>query len=159
MVTLGSVCKDMVTGLEGVAVARTEWLHGCTRISLEQMKPGKDGEVQESQSFDEQRVEVLEKDRFPSTPPEPCAIALGSKVKDTVTGFSGMAVCKTVWLHGTQSIGIEPTTLHEGKPIQAHDFNVKRVVLIEEGKPPMSPHADPTRPGGPQKDPSYSKVR
>ena len=159
MVTLGSAVKDMVSGVEGIAVGRTEWLYGCTRITVEQTKPGKDGTPNDLECFDEQRVEVTKEGKVPHTPAEPCDITLGSKVKDTVTGFTGMAVAKTVWLHGTVSIGIEPTTLHEGKPIQAHEFNVKRVALIETAKPPMSKAADPKAPGGPQKDPSYKKVR
>ena len=30
----------------------------------------------------------------------------GTKVKDLITGLSGMVVARTVWLYGTQNVGI-----------------------------------------------------
>ncbi len=58
MVKLGSKARDIYTGLEGVAVGRTEWLYGCTRIGIEPIEL-KDGKPIDIQWFDEQRVEVI----------------------------------------------------------------------------------------------------
>lgn len=52
MVNLGDKCKDKVTGFEGVAVARTEWLYNCTRITV-QPPVGKDGKHPDNATFDE----------------------------------------------------------------------------------------------------------
>lgn len=52
-VTLGQHYRDALTGWEGVAVARTDWLHGCVRIVLERLD--KDGKIA-SETFDEQRL-------------------------------------------------------------------------------------------------------
>ncbi len=59
MINLGDKVKDTVTGFTGIAVARTEWLHGCTRISIQPDKLGKDGQPQELQSFDEPQVVLI----------------------------------------------------------------------------------------------------
>ncbi len=51
MVKLGDKVKDSITGFEGVAVSRTEYLYGCVRVGVEgSTKPG------ESFWFDEQRL-------------------------------------------------------------------------------------------------------
>ena len=79
-------------------------------------------------------------------------IKLGSRVKDMYTGFTGTATARTEWLYGCNRIAIEPTELHEGKPIEAVWFDEQRVVMVEEREPTVSPANDATS-GGPQKDP------
>lgn len=51
-VKLGEKYRDSITGLEGVATARTEYLYGCVRVVLEAVKDGKPEELW----FDEQRL-------------------------------------------------------------------------------------------------------
>jgi hypothetical protein len=51
-VRLGETYRDSITGFEGVATWRAEYLHGCVRVGLE---AGKDGKVEEF-VFDEQRL-------------------------------------------------------------------------------------------------------
>jgi len=60
-IKLGDRARDVVTGFEGVAVARTQWLNGCVRISLQPEKLDKEGKVRESQSFDVEQLEVVGK--------------------------------------------------------------------------------------------------
>ncbi len=51
MTKLGEKYRDSITGFEGAAVSRTEYLYGCVRVGLEgSTKPG------ESFWFDEQRL-------------------------------------------------------------------------------------------------------
>jgi hypothetical protein len=56
---LGFLAKDAITGFTGVAVARTQWLNGCWRISL-QPRELKDGKPIENHTFDIQQIKVLE---------------------------------------------------------------------------------------------------
>lgn len=56
-VELGDLVRCKITGFEGICVARTEWISGCARITL-QPPCGKDGKVPEGQTFDEPMVEV-----------------------------------------------------------------------------------------------------
>lgn len=56
---LGDKVKDSYTGFTGTATARTEWLYGCARITIEPEEL-KDGKPIEPETFDEQRVEVVE---------------------------------------------------------------------------------------------------
>lgn len=75
-------------------------------------------------------------------------IILGSQVRDTVTGFSGIAAARTEWVYGCTRIGIESKKLHEGKPIETQWFDEQRVeiVLAEDQTTPLPK-------GGPQSDP------
>ena len=58
MVKLGSLVKDTITGFEGIAVGRADYLFGCSRIAI-QSATLKDGKPIDQEWVDEQRVEVL----------------------------------------------------------------------------------------------------
>lgn len=57
-IKLGQKVRDAVSGFTGIAVARTEWMNGCTRVSV-QPPCGEDGKLPESQAFDEPNLEVI----------------------------------------------------------------------------------------------------
>lgn len=58
-IKLGMKVKDTVSGLTGIAVARTEWLNGCTRYSI-QPPIDKDLKVPDNYCVDEQQLEIIE---------------------------------------------------------------------------------------------------
>jgi len=66
-VNLGDKVRDTITGLTGIAVARTEWFNGCTRIVV-QPQAIKDGKAVETSCFDEPQLQVL-KTKGPTKPP------------------------------------------------------------------------------------------
>lgn len=80
-------------------------------------------------------------------------LVLGSKVRDSLTGFSGIATARTEWLYGCARIAIEPTELKDGKPIEPQWFDEQRVELIREQRPQISEISRATS-GGPQADPN-----
>lgn len=57
-IELGQKIRDKVSGIEGIAVARTEFLNGCVRITL-QPKGKKDGTLPDEKWFDSQQLEVV----------------------------------------------------------------------------------------------------
>jgi hypothetical protein len=57
-IQLGDRVKDKVTGYTGIVVARTEWLNGCVRITVQNEKL-KDGQVQPDFTFDEFQLTLL----------------------------------------------------------------------------------------------------
>ena len=80
-------------------------------------------------------------------------IKLGSRVKDTFTGFAGIATGRTDWIYGCSRICIEPTELKDGKPIEAQWFDTQRVEVVKEEVPEVSQDSSAVS-GGPRKDPS-----
>ena len=59
MINLGDLAKDTVTGFEGICIARTEWLNGCARITLQPKGLDKDGKPIESHCFDEMQLKLV----------------------------------------------------------------------------------------------------
>jgi hypothetical protein len=58
---VGDIAKDTVTGFQGMAVARTEWLNGCVRITIQPQELKKDGGTIEPEHFDEQQLAMVKK--------------------------------------------------------------------------------------------------
>jgi len=156
MIKLGSTVKDMISGFEGVAIARSEWLYGCNRIVVESNRL-KDGKPTDGQWFDEQRIETIEENTILCDEPKDCAVQLGNKVKDSLTGFQGVAIAKTVWSSGAVTISVEPTKLQEnGQPIDSQAFDVYRLEIVSEPAIPVSRESEATT-GGPQNDPCQAR--
>jgi hypothetical protein len=61
MIELGDRVKDRLTGFEGIAIAITEWLYNCRRITVQPTDLDKDGAVAKAESFDEDQVEIVAK--------------------------------------------------------------------------------------------------
>ena len=60
MITLGAEVKDTVSGFTGVAVAKHNYINGCTRITV-QPKVDKLGKLPDSQTFDEPQLTAISK--------------------------------------------------------------------------------------------------
>ena len=72
MIKLGDEVKDKVTGFEGIAVARTEYLYGCLSIGVLSKKLNSEtGKPIEWVWFDEQRLDLQSK--APNGGPQPIA--------------------------------------------------------------------------------------
>jgi len=79
---------------------------------------------------------------------------LGDKVRDRVTGFTGIVVAQTRWLNGCKRLNVQPQELKDGKPIDIHSFDEEQVELIQAGaftapppeKTPGGPFPTATRP-------------
>ncbi len=75
MIQLGDKIRDKVTGVTGIATQRIEMLNGCVQYTIRQ-PVDKDGKIPEMWSYDEQQLEVVEKN--------PCG--LGKPSSSPVTG-------------------------------------------------------------------------
>ena len=58
-INLGDKVKDPISGYVGIAVGKTTWLYGCTRISVQMKGFDKDGNLYPLQSFDEPQLKVM----------------------------------------------------------------------------------------------------
>lgn len=68
MINLGQTVRDAITGLEGVVVARHDYLYGCVRITI-QPREHKDGKPAETVTFDEQQCIALDNPNILETAP------------------------------------------------------------------------------------------
>lgn len=67
MLQMGDKAKDTVTGFQGIVVAKTTWLNGCTRVGL-QSDVLKDGLPTEPQWFDEPQLILVEAQKVQAGP-------------------------------------------------------------------------------------------
>lgn len=67
-IALGDKVRDTLSGLEGTVVARTEWLYGCVRITI-QPEGNKDGKAYETYTVDEPQLTVMETTTQPPATP------------------------------------------------------------------------------------------
>ena len=66
-IQLGDKCRDRVTGFEGVATIRSEYISGCARVAL-QPPVDKEGKIPECQHFDEPMLTVLQAQHLAALP-------------------------------------------------------------------------------------------
>lgn len=71
---------------------------------------------------------------------------LGKKVKDTVTGITGTAVTKIIYMNGCVQYAIQPKKVVNGVPAEAKWYDEDQVVLMPTKKT-IKPKRKPT--GGP----------
>lgn len=58
-INCGDRVKDKITGFKGIVVAKTEWLNGCLRISV-QPEELHEGKPMEQQTFDVEQLSLIE---------------------------------------------------------------------------------------------------
>lgn len=73
-ITLGDRVKDRISGFQGIAIARTTWLHNCTRIVVQPETLNKEGKPAEDLAFDEAQLEVIQPQVHVSTTAKPAQI-------------------------------------------------------------------------------------
>jgi hypothetical protein len=61
-------------------------------------------------------------------------ITLGDKVRDTITGFEGIAVCRLIYLQGCDRIAVQPPVDKEGRCPEAGHFDEPQLEIVEPVK-------------------------
>ena len=56
-------------------------------------------------------------------------IELGSRVRDKITDFVGLAVARIEYLNGSVSVGVQRRELHDGKPVDVIWIDEKQLEL------------------------------
>lgn len=75
---LGDRAKDPITGLQGIVVCVTTWLHGCIRIGI-QAEETKDGKPVEAVYFDQSQLVLVKAGVH-----EPMTLSVVPQPKETV---------------------------------------------------------------------------
>ena len=74
-------------------------------------------------------------------------IKLGTKVTDSITGMTGIAIARTDWLYGCVRYGVQPEELKDGKPVEAQWFDEAQLREYKEPKK-NKPTGGPARESG-----------
>jgi hypothetical protein len=100
-VQLGDEVQCVVTGFRGVAIAISEYLHGCRRVSV-QPPVGSDGKVPESYDIDEPALKITKKGKVvPAlSEPEEISVDLGDEARDPISGAKGVVAGRATHFNG-----------------------------------------------------------
>ena len=78
-------------------------------------------------------------------------IKLGQKVKDRVTGFTGIVISKLEYLNGCIQLGVKPNKLKDGETLEAEYVDIEQMDVVGNGiNKPEKKQKEAT--GGPQRD-------
>ena len=78
-------------------------------------------------------------------------INFGDKVKDRVTGLTGIVVARTEWLNGCIRVTVQPQELKDGQPVLNTTLDIEDWILVEAGV--VAPKAEENRTNGPMPGP------
>lgn len=84
-------------------------------------------------------------------------INLGDEVRDTISGFKGIAICRTTYLQGCDRIGVQPSVTKEGK-LPDHVWFDEPQLEVVKPKKAVRKTAEKD-PGGPDKYTDKGKVQ
>ena len=60
-------------------------------------------------------------------------IKLGDKVKDTITGYTGIAVCRCSYLQGCDRVAIQAPVNKDNKLSEWHYFDEPQLKVVKKG--------------------------
>jgi hypothetical protein len=87
-------------------------------------------------------------------------IRLGDRVKDQITGVSGIVTAYTYWLFGCERVTIQPEEAKDGRPAESFCADAAQCRVMKAGvvtgyNPPpatIDPRDTSARPAGPRQD-------
>ena len=60
-------------------------------------------------------------------------ISLGDRVKDKITGFTGIATAISDYIDGCQQVLINPPVKEDGSFVSGHWFDAERLAIVDKG--------------------------
>lgn len=153
-INIGDKAKCTVTGIEGIVVARHDYLYGVPRVAI-QPSGSFEGKAHESIHMDILQAELVQAGAVSrkGTVADKEGIALGSKAKCKVTGFEGICVGKGEWLYACTKVLLQPQELlpKTGHPVEGIWFDQPGVNVLKAPKKELVQDEKKRTTGGPNK--------
>jgi hypothetical protein len=125
---LGKHAVDQISNFEGIVTRVAYHLVGCERIQL----TADDDKTSTSKSeyFYDAQLDYSDSDvKLSEEPVTDCVFECGQRVRDTVTGFEGIATVVTFELYNCPSVAITD----ENDPDETQWFDAPRVEYVDGG--------------------------
>lgn len=74
---------------------------------------------------------------------------LGTKVRDKVTGYTGIVIGRTEWLYGCRRYTVQSQEMKDGKPVESMGFDEDALEVLVANNKHVEGHK-PARTGGPE---------
>lgn len=65
--------------------------------------------------------------------PSPFKLNLGDKVKDKITGLTGIVTCQSRWLNGCIRYAVQPEKLKDGVPADLQHLDEQQLERVKSG--------------------------
>lgn len=104
--SLSSKLRDILTGYEGTATARLEYINGTVQFCVVKAV-GDDGVYPKGHYIDWQRLEEISGPTIDVSVPD-APFKMGDHLRDKITGLEGIATCKVNYVNGCVHYGITP---------------------------------------------------
>lgn len=159
-IEIGDLVEDRITGFQGAIIAKHTSPFNEDNFCVKPMEL-KDDQPIKAVWIDGSGLKVIEKQKLDQVIPcpEPKFI-VGQKVKDITTPFEGIIVGISYYVNGCIRYGVQPSTLHEGKPLDALNYPENQLKLkrarqqqFEESAVAETENSEPHRTGGPLRMP------
>jgi len=136
IIPFGSLVQDKITGFQGFVASRVEHMHKCIRYGV-QPAVDKEGQLPDLHYIDGPDLEIVAPPSANLSPAieTPNALKLGVKVKDILTGLTGIIVLRVKHMHAGDRYGIQPPVDGKGKITDIVSFDEKD---LEQVDPPPS---------------------
>jgi len=128
---IGQTVKDLVTGVEGVAICRAQYLHGCIRLEVQPSKK-KDDTIPESVMIDEVQIKIINKKQLIKVKKSKQLVKLGQKVYDPVSDLQGIVVARSVYMNGCSRVYLAFKKDHNGKYQDGRWIDEPQVRIVKE---------------------------
>ena len=120
IIPYNSLVRDTITGFKGFVVFRVEHMNGCLRYGVqpEISKEGKrEGKRPDVVIIDGPNLTIVSKpkDDLAKTNETPNTFNFGVKVKDRLTGFTGIVVARVKYRYSGDRYGIQPPLNAKGE--------------------------------------------
>lgn len=158
-VRLGNLVVDDVTGLKGTVTSIHFGMSGAVLIGVH--PKGKGTDMPKGGAFDTDHVTVKGEGVACKAPDDTSHLVLGTTMKDVVTGYTGVATGKTIFMNGCTQFELAGPVDKDGKnpEIQGFDWKrletvdstIKQVVIPEINQAATEAPAKPPK-GGPMRD-------
>ena len=148
-----SLVCDKVTGFKGLVVVRVEHMNDCIRYVVLQPEVNEEGKRPDSVVIDGPSLTIIAtpKDGLAETKETPNTFELGVKVKDRLTGLTGIAVLRVKNRYSGDRYGIQPPMDKKGEIpgiVQLDEEDIEQIDPLpapkkkveKREKPPNGPH-------------------
>lgn len=149
-IPFGSLVQDKISGFKGFVVYRIEHMHNCVRYGV-QPETDKEGQLPEPNTFDGPDLDIIAppKSDLPPAIKNPNTFKLGVKVKDILTGLTGVAVLRIKYRHAGDRYGIQPPVNGKGEIPKIITFDATDLEQIDPVPKKKKKPGEPETPRGP----------
>jgi hypothetical protein len=155
-IQLGFRVRDAITGFTGHVIQRIDFMNGNVQFAVQ--PKGEPNAMPDALWIDWHTLDILDEginDRV-TDPTEDVEIRLGQKVEDKITGYTGIATMRCLYMNGCTSFSVAPrVNFHSTEQLKLPDvvwFDHKRLKVLDAPAvvtPPAPADQKGRRPGGP----------